>query len=255
MKTIPYRLRGPGVLTAVLAVAVAASMLVLVGLLAKPAHTQTTAPPTLTGEQLVAFSHGQVTSTAVNCTQDSQREGTITYTATGEATGPYPGTFTESGTISTTKEAGDEFAQVTSFSAEFEIVDDAGTTRVSGTKSLSEDSTARAECIEDDTFETSNGTIITFDLREVEATDLVYEATIETPSGTFTDRGTSDLYVAHFVITDPPEQSGDQLFDESFTSYREALLPSTKEQCKEGGYEMFGFDNQGQCIAAAKHTA
>jgi hypothetical protein len=232
MKATPYRFRTPGVLTAVLAVAMAASMLVLVGLLAMPGHTQTTAPPTLTGENLLAFSHGQVTSTAVNCTQDSQGEGTITYTATGEVfTGPYPGTFTESGTISTTKNAGDQFAQVTSLSAEFEIVDETGTTRVSGTKSLSEDSTARALCIEDAVVRT-----ITLDSREVEANDLIYEASIETPSGTFIDRGTSDLFVAHYVVTDPPDQSGDQLFEESFLSYRETLLPSTKEQGKQGGY-------------------
>jgi hypothetical protein len=265
MKTIPYRFRVPGVLLAALAVAVAASVLVLVGPLAKPAHTQAAAPSTLTGEFLVAFSQGQVTSTSVNCTQDSQGEGTISYTVTGVVpppfpyppmNAPYPGTFTESGTIATTKDAGEEFAQVTSLSAEFEIVDEAGTTRVSGTKSLSDESTATALCIEDEPDEFFDGTPYTFDLREVTANDLVYEATIETSSGTFVDRGTSDLFVSHFEQfwseEGEPRYSQDQLFEESFTSYREALLPSTKGQCKEGGYEMLGFDNQGQCIAAAK---
>ncbi len=31
------------------------------------------------------------------------------------------------------------------------------------------------------------------------------------------------------------------------------LLPTSKEQCKNGGYAQFGFKNQGQCIAFVNH--
>jgi hypothetical protein len=50
----------------------------------------------------------------------------------------------------------------------------------------------------------------------------------------------------------------DSIFEERFYSELaepQALLPTTKDQCKEGSYERFGFENQGQCIKALKDKA
>jgi hypothetical protein len=34
---------------------------------------------------------------------------------------------------------------------------------------------------------------------------------------------------------------------------RLALRPTSKDDCKDGGYRRFGFTNQGRCIAAVNH--
>jgi hypothetical protein len=34
-----------------------------------------------------------------------------------------------------------------------------------------------------------------------------------------------------------------------------ARVPTTKQQCKHGGWKRFGFKNQGQCIRFVKHQA
>jgi hypothetical protein len=262
MKAMPYRRGALVVWAAGLAVVVAASVLVLMGPLAEPAHTQAAGPPTLTGEVLFAqYAHsspnhedtqiGEVTVTSNNCSPESEGEGTISYTASGPATGPYPGTYTETGTITVRNGGEGPFKEITSFNAEFEIVDEFTGTRVSGTKSLDvESSPLAAGC----------DSTLTGEVLGASTDDLIYEATIETPSGTFTDRGTSDVFLAgekHF--TPEGQLSGEAaIFDERFYSdlaEPEALLPSTKEQCKEGGYERFGFENQGQCIKAVNDAA
>jgi hypothetical protein len=32
-------------------------------------------------------------------------------------------------------------------------------------------------------------------------------------------------------------------------------VPTSEEQCKNGGYEQFGFENQGRCIKAVKQRS
>ena len=99
---------------------------------------------------------------------DCQPAGTstVTYTVSGLASGPYVGTFEESGSL--TIVAG----QVTSFDATFTI--DAGTSQVVGTKTLR--ASISASCLERrgrrNVFFNAN-----------------YEATITTPTGTLVDRG------------------------------------------------------------------
>jgi hypothetical protein len=222
--TISYRFRALVVVwTAGLAVAVTASLLAVVGPLAKPAHTQTAAPSTLTGETLFAqyasnspfredTQVGELTLTSNNCSREPEGEGTISYTASGPATGPYPGTFTESGTITVRNGGEGPFKDIIDFNAEFEIVDEAGTTRVSGTKTLDIESAPRLAAICDSTL-TEEGL-------EAFTDELIYEATIETPSGTFTDRGTSDLFVVSEKRFTPEGQliMEDSIFEERYYS-------------------------------------
>jgi hypothetical protein len=81
-----------------------------------------------------------------------------------------------------------------------------------------------------------------------------YEARITAfPSGKkFTDRGTTPV-----LIQDIEEITLDQTtYIENFTvsflsdlAEAEPLLPTTKEECKDGGFENFGFENQSDCVS------
>lgn len=108
-------------------------------------------PPTLTGETL---------SGTTSASENSGLCPTATYMVNGTATGPYPGTFSETGTVS-----------VTQFSATFTIV--SGSTLITGTKSFP-----------------FGGCGDGFGLGLSAA---AYTAVINTPDGIFSDTGTSLL--------------------------------------------------------------
>jgi hypothetical protein len=102
---------------------------------------------------------------------------TISYSATGVATGPYSGTYTETGvaTIGPQPFPGVQPELVTSFSASFVIT--SGSTVITGTKQLTDPgnlSTGLGVCI---------AAVQTFGVT------TTYEARIQTPSGAYTDRG------------------------------------------------------------------
>ncbi len=77
-----------------------------------------------------------------------------------------------------------------------------------------------------------------------------YTATIQTPSGTFNDHGTT--HITLFVREDlPGENIFQQLMASDLTAV-EPVLPTTKEICKNGGFQNFpalGFKNQGDCVS------
>lgn len=79
-------------------------------------------PPTLSGEIL---NGGMIMS---SCTQNSPTSYTVNWTVSGTATGPYPGTFTESGSIT------NPTSGVMSGSASFLITSPNGT--MTGTKTM-----------------------------------------------------------------------------------------------------------------------
>jgi hypothetical protein len=238
-------------LTVALAIALATSLLILVGPLAKPANTQTVAPPTLTGETLTAVEPPspqdlpEPISVTANCNPSGT--STIEYEATGTAVGPYPGTFTESGTFTLGPPGGGNplgTRLVESFSAEFEI--DSAVGRVTGTKSA-EDLLIIGSGVCGQ-VSTSMGDFF----RAIATASARYEATIETASGTFADRGTTQVTVQDIEDRLSGSAQFRELFRESFVSdltEPEPLLPTTKEQCKDGGYERFGFENQGDCVS------
>ena len=250
-----------------LMVAVAAMLLALVGPLAKPAKTQDAAPSTLDGENLDAETvrnyldfidgPGEVTVEAVNCSiEKAQGTGSISYTATGDATGPYPGTFTETGTFALGDSPPDAFLPgqrtITSFQAEFEI--DSPTTgfRITGTKSA-ENLTLLARCyeLEGGIFPGTTQVRIVVPGGGDDPDAVNYEAKIETASATFADRGTSFVLLREISFSDG-ESSGELVeFSENFSSSlsQPELIGLTKEQCNDGGYKRFGFKNQGDCVS------
>jgi len=155
--------------------------------------------------------------------------GTITYTVSGTATGPYAGPFTATGSGTVTA------GRLTAFSATFAIDAPAGTVR--GTQELA--ASTPLMCFQGADFASI-----------VEAFALRYQATIATPTGTYSDRGTSTVGPL-FV-----EPSGTNLHA-TYTSAQPATtpaVPASKGQCEDGGYARFGdprtgapFAHQGRC--------
>ena len=167
-------------------------------LLARPATAQV--PVTLTGEVLAATGP----PVEVTCT-GSLASFAISFRAEGVAVGPYPGTFTETGTH---VGPGLEVVEVS-----FRIVSD--TTTITGTKRYDGAALATSGCSE---F-----------TRPFTTGVLRYEARIETPTGVFIDRG-SALTHAQSLQEDPPLGQ----FDESFVSDLEAPLPATPTRPGKG---------------------
>jgi hypothetical protein len=110
---------------------IASSLLVIATLLAAPASTALAQSATMSGEVLTGT--GALASSSGPCTHKPQA---FTFDVAGTATGPYPGTFTESGTVvlgGTGTPAGPR--TVVEFQANFEIVTVDGDV-ITGTKQL-----------------------------------------------------------------------------------------------------------------------
>jgi hypothetical protein len=176
-------------------------------------------PTPLTGETLL----GVTGTIAGHCNTDGS--GNLSFTVVqGLAAGPYPGTFTASGTAVFSKERP---ATVT-ISERFEITSVAG--HVVGTKSGTFELGVQA-C-------SSN----TFDVFTVSSL-VPYTATITSPLGNGIDTGESEFDVGG---TPGVPALG---YSETFASFGVLPKPVTKEDCKSGGYQNYpGYSNQGQCI-------
>src|SRR6476620_7746476 len=170
----------------------------------------------------VASAASTLTGESFNGSSSSGNSGacpTPTFAVSGTATGPYPGTFTESGSWTVLQ---------FEFNATFTTA--SGTTTITGSKTLGLASSQRCS----DTSGASENT-----------TGAPYTATIHTPSGNFHDEGTSDV---HITIT----AAGAATLTENFTSSLAQpvrLAPTNKDQCKNGGWQGF-FTNQGQCASS-----
>lgn len=146
----------------------------LAALAGAPAAGSQAAQP-LTGEFLLGSTVATSYEGEVDC--DPAGISTLTASATGTASGPYPGTFEE--TVTVTVGGG----QVLSVSAGFTIL--SGDTRIEGTKELASPS-GSGGC-----QRTVTGSICT----EIffASTLLTYSATIVGPTGTSTENGTATL--------------------------------------------------------------
>jgi hypothetical protein len=171
---------------------------------------------TLTGETLNATGG----PTVGTCAHSS---GSFSYTASGEANGPYPGTFTETGTGDLHQEGG------SALSASFTI--HSGNFLITGSKNGDSDA---GTCVD----RVGNARAATLDS---------YQATIHTPTGNYADQGSSTTSVATFG-----DASGTSLL-ENFTSSLSQpvpIVPTSKDQCKNNGWKNFPqFKNQGQCVS------
>jgi hypothetical protein len=110
--------------------------LVLAVLVSQPARAGRALP--LTGESLIGAELGTPGTSQLSGTCDPTQNSTFTFRVTGQALGPYPGTFTESGTFTLgpatpSPEFGLLFPPL-SFTSSFTIV--SGNTTITGTKAL-----------------------------------------------------------------------------------------------------------------------
>ncbi len=131
------------------------------------------------------------------------------------AAGPFPGTFTESGSFTAHPDG-----SLIDFSSTFAITSTSGT--VTGTKRLVGDE-SHAFC--DTDFVTTDGLT------------TAYTATI---NGTGRDQGAAMVNITGLIGVGSP------VFNEAFGS-----TGSVQKQCKHGGWKSFGtmFKNQGDCVS------
>lgn len=179
----------------------------------------------LTGE---TFAGSAETTATLDCTFSGQPTESFSYSSTGVASGPYAGTYSETGTVTLNSSE-----EVVGFDATFTIASPGGT--VQGTKSFGPQTVGGDGFCGPGMFQNSAGS----------ATGLSYTATITAPDGTFTDTGLSDAEVDSFFAASGRVGR----LTETFTSTGFGPpAPMAKAACKKGGYEEFGFANQGQCV-------
>ena len=201
----------------------------MLGLGAVEAHAA--APSSLAGETFTIKPARESTSTLTGtCPQEQIGvNGSFKYSVSGTAAGPFPGSFRESGSFTT-----DPKGFLTGFSSTFTITSTAGT--VTGTKSLSsQGDPSVASCV------TGLGQDKEIDVSVV----TTYRATIP--------GGGQDTGTATMNVTDDLAGGNVQVLSlgESFGSAGAPPPPTSKAQCKDGGWRSFGtmFKNQGDCIS------
>jgi hypothetical protein len=190
-------------------------------------------PASMTGEHF-AGTGGTGGPASVTCTTS----GDFSFSVSGAATGPYPGTFTETGSGHVTVGVPASTAgTVTSFSATFTVYSPVGAVLVTGTKTL--DTSA------------PTGFPLNYACQQDLATGAVgiptnYEATIYTGSGNYRDEGTSRIPL---LLADPAGATLTENFV-STLSQPTPVAPTNKDQCKNGGWQNYPqFKNQGDCVS------
>ena len=190
--------------------------------LLSPAAAAGATAASLTGEILSGEGDG-LDVTAV-CSESGT--STISYSVEGTAFGPYPGTFTEVGTVTIGQtptglfSLGFPIKQVTTLEAFFTIDSPEG--QVTGSKRLIVQSDEVVGLCEDFAeYQVPNdGPIISGSYQRVCACPfgLSYEALIETPTGTFQDGGVSGLLIEELQLTAGSGVQEADVFNEAFSS-------------------------------------
>lgn len=138
-------------------------------------------PPTLTAEVLV----GTSMSGTVECTLSAPGDfgtGSMTFSVSGTAAGPYAGTFTESGRLEIAQFPNTELI----LTAAFQIV--SGSTVITGTKSYTGETQGEIVQCTPEGF---------FSVISVLDPGFQYDAVIHTPQGSFHDEGAVTQFVLH----------------------------------------------------------
>jgi hypothetical protein len=184
--------------------------------------SQGTSVAPLTGESLLASEIGNPGTSTVTGTCNPLGTSTFNFTVTGTATGPYPGTFTETGTVTI-----GPLVNATSFNSTFTINSPAG--NVTGTKDLTGFEATSLGLCGTAAFPTGGADSLHF-----EGT-VSYTATITTPTGTGTDSGESFVNLQDAQVRGVEGFNG-FAFAESYTS------TATPVGCEEEDN-----DHQGDC--------
>src|SRR2546428_8337836 len=168
------------------------ALVIAIATLFAPAAQAQVPPPTLSGEHFAG-----VPEVTTNCHPDGT--STVTFTVSGAATGPYPGTFTETGSATIGPQTlspggGQSIGTLLTFDAVFTI--SSATGDVTGTKTLAFPVTNPATQLAIGQCNTFNDT----ELEDViDRFTVRYEAQISTPAGDFADRGLVPLVAVQRV--------------------------------------------------------
>ena len=216
---------------------IAVATMILTSALGMPAPAlAVTPPPTLTGEFLSAFPAFIPTSTVdIVATCDPAGTSTIAWSVSGDAFGPYPGTFVETGTATVGPQTAPAFVNglqlgyLVLVEAFFAI--DSPTGQVIGSKRLT-GTTDLGGCRDLDDFIAPDGTHVSGTFRRVAALSMAYEAIVITDDAAYLDSGTSGLLLEHFAGTGIAEVDAVQ---EAFTSTQSALVAATGGRATGGG--------------------
>jgi hypothetical protein len=165
---------------------------------------------------------------------------TESFTVSGQVLfGPYyPGTFTESGSVTL---SGEPNGPVVAYEATFTIMPDPADpnpsfTRITGTKRLVSREGTGSNCVD--------GFIFNFGIIGPLG-NATYEATIETPTGTCRDSGATQV---QFTDAFPGATVGDDFLEQFFAGTCQPV-PTSTDDCKNGGWSTFaGFKNEGDCM-------
>jgi hypothetical protein len=184
-----------------------------------------------------------------SCPTTAGQPLTLTFTASGTAYGPYPGTFTEHGTAVVDSANFYTTHAVISWTASFTIDSPVG--QVTGAKQFDSTLFSTGGC---STRSVSDIEGDTYAYMAQSSANLTYDATIHTAAAAYRDQGNAySLVMDDCTGAVQPECRYERLsFAEQFNSSNglTLLMPTTKEQCKNGGWETYGvFKNQGDCIS------
>jgi hypothetical protein len=196
----------------------------MLGLGALEAHAAT--PSSLAGETFTSDHVPGSTLTGTCPDNFSGTDGSFNFSVSGTAVGPFPGTFTESGSFTTSLSQ-----HVNGFSSTFTVKNTAGTVTVTGTKSLPVGSVSAVDC------EPGPGS----GEEVVGSVSTTYGAVIPDVGQ---DTGTATVSIEDDGFGSPQGQV--LSFSESFGS-----TGGVQKQCKHGGWKSFGtvFKNQGDCVS------
>ena len=156
---------------------------------------------------------------------------TFQFSAAGIATGPYPGTFTETGTVTFGPASGTDLfnASVVAFESSFRIdsVLEGSQVEITGTKRLAFVGTGHcADVAVGDPFLSSRIAIV----------QATYEARIKTHRGVYFDRGGSAVSLSEFYEPEDPSV-GQRSFSELFISAIGPEAAKPGEGCGDENHE------------------
>ena len=211
----------------------------------------------MTGENLVSCTSNENVNCGIEAGErrflvrcNDATSGSISWTASGLAFGPYPGEFDESGHIAFSN------GTITDVRVAFHI--DAVDADVVGHKFIAGPIAAEVVCGYPNVLPTR------FFSRVIANADVRYEAIIKPAvGGSYADEGVARIVLATVTEESPTGVHGAESttgqVDEFFISdllIAPPLAPTAKEQCKDAGFLLFGvFKNQGDCVAFVETNA
>ncbi|HSO28802.1 MAG TPA: hypothetical protein VLS28_02795, partial [Candidatus Sulfomarinibacteraceae bacterium] len=197
-------------------------------------------PPTLSGEFLSAYPAYISTSTVnIVATCDPNGTSTISWSVSGDAIGPYPGTFVETGSATLGPQTapayvnGLQLGYLVSVEAFFAI--DSPTGQVIGSKRLTSTTASLSDvggCRNLNSFVLADLSTASGTFRRVLAQSMAYEAVIITGDAAYLDAGSTGVLLEHFDGTGMAEID---VVQEGFISSESAVLAASDGRATGGG--------------------